>query len=387
MAAATRALFDEAQALARTRPEEAIVLLDRARAGLQRVPVAYDVLAAKAQLAAGRPDQAIALLQPRIEAEAANAPLHKIFAAALRATGRAKEAATHLQLAADALRAKPAVAMSARAEAEQTEATGEDLLRETVVFDPAHQALLVFIPKVACTALKATVIMNSSFRADYEKSGLTIHRFAATIRPRDELPDLMASPSIFRWTVLREPLKRVLSAYLNKIVGAGRNTNAQPYKLRTIEEAQRLAGIEHDPARSITFEEFVRHLMTVPDAGMNVHWMPQSRIVGTDLSRYAHVGQMERLDATFAVLHDRFGYVPERDSVPHLGGAKQHATRYSAANTLSEPYRRLPRKLRENKAGFPAPDAFYSPELRAMVLERYADDVVLHQKAGAATQG
>jgi hypothetical protein len=376
MAEASRALFDEAQALVKTRPEETLTLLHRAREGLKHVPLAHDVLAAKAHLAAGRPGSAIDLLQPHAQGkEAISANLHKTLAAALRAAGRQKEAATHWLLAAEVPRA------AAPAEAAETK------LHETTLFDPEHKALLVFIPKVACTTLKATVVMNSPFRDAYEKSGLSIHRFVTTVRPRDELPQLMASPDIFRWTVLREPLKRVLSAYLNKIVGAGRHGGSKPYKVKAVKDAQTLAGIEFDPARSITFEEFVRHLMTVADNDMNVHWMPQSRIVGTDLSPYAHVGQMEHLDATFAVLHDRFGYVPERDSVPHLGGAKQHATRYSSENTLSEPYRRLPRKLRDNKAGFPPPEAFYSPELRAMVLERYADDVVLHQKAGAALQG
>ena len=183
---------------------------------------------------------------------------------------------------------------------------------------------------------------------------------------------------------MREPLKRVLSAYLNKIVGAGPNTNAKPYKLKTIEDAQRLAGVPYDPQRSITFQEFVRHLMTVGDADMNVHWMPQSRIVGSDLSRYAHVGQMEQLDVTFEHLRVRLGYRAERDSIRHLGGTAHHATGYNEASTLSRPNQRLPRRLRKEKAGFPPPGAFYDAELSALVQERYADDVVLHQKAGTA---
>ena len=120
-----------------------------------------------------------------METDADNAHLHKVFAAALRGSGRRQEADAHLLLAARRTRPKDRrAARSGRRNRGNPALSAADLLRETVVFDPSHKAMLVFIPKVACTALKATVVMNSPFRDDYERSGLTIHRFVAGIRPR-----------------------------------------------------------------------------------------------------------------------------------------------------------------------------------------------------------
>ena len=251
------------------------------------------------------------------------------------------------------------------------------------VYDPGHKAMLIFIPKAACTILKATVVMNSPMRERYAESGLTIHRFVTVMRPRKQFHELFQDPDVFRWTVLRDPYRRLLSAYLNKIVGGGRGDEAKAVKVEAIRGAQALQGRPFNLKQGISFEEFVRYLATITNDEMNIHWTPQSHIIGGDLSRFAHVGRLENLKATLKLLEQRFGYRPELDAVPHLGGAEQHSTKYSEQVVIPEPWRRPPHLLRKSELGVPPVAQFYPPELRKIVQERYADDFALYAAVAA----
>ena len=203
------------------------------------------------------------------------------------------------------------------------------------------------------------------------------------MQPREQFGQFMSDPDVFRWTVLRDPYRRLLSAYLNKIVGGGRGTAAKPLKVKTLRGAQALHGRPFNLKQSISFEEFVRYLATLDDSDMNVHWMPQARIIGGDLSRFAHVGRLENLKTTLDLLERRFGYHPELDPVPHLGGAEQHSTKYSEQIVIPGPWRRPPHVLRNSEQGVPPVAQFYPPELRMIVQERYADDFTLYAAVAA----
>lgn len=263
----------------------------------------------------------------------------------------------------------------------------DDLAAKFGVFDAGHKVLFLYIPKVACSVLKATVVMNSPRREAYLASGKPIHDFVADER-RHGTDEAIKAEDVFRFTVLREPAARILSAYLNKFASRGKHEapGITRDKNHAIRNAQALAGVAPDLERGISFQEFVHFLAGAKDAELNLHWMPQVRFTGTDLGRYDHVGCFERLADTFDMLEQRFGYATERASAPHLAGSKNNTTRYNPDVKLANPETCLPAELRTLRFGYPAAEAFLTPELRELIGKRFAEDARLHKEACMSRQ-
>jgi hypothetical protein len=149
---------------------------------------------------------------------------------------------------------------------------------------------------------------------------------------------------------------------------------------RAVREAQATLGLPEDPTRSITFEEFVRYVAVSPDERLDMHWMPQYLVTGTDLDIYDHVGTVEHLSETLDLLVNRFGFRPA-ESDPSPRRLELRRTRYNPEADVSDAFRLLPRDLAAMADGFPPALQFYTPELEALVRKRYAEDVALHEAA------
>ena len=384
-------LMAEGQMLMSEQPGAAMQLLIEGRNGLAAIPVAYDMMLSRAAVAAGEPDFALAHLSEVFGEGEAPPPLRRVYGEALASVGRISEAGEQLDMAVQA--GLPAETLSLhlklilqdywRLRHSNMGVGGlldKRVIAEYGVIDEGNRILFVYVPKVACTILKATVVMNSPRREAYLTSGMPIHEFVGRERDEGKLMNALIADDTFRFAVIRDPATRVLSAYLNKFVPAppreplGILLNKQ-YAIRT---AQRLAGVKLDTGRGITFEEFVHFLAQAHDLEMDPHWMPQARIIGSHLSLYDHLGRFEQLSKTFEILEQRFGYVIERDSSTHLGGQTDHATKYNLDQVLHEPARLLPAELRRLGSMYPPADAFLTPRLRDILDRRFAADLDLH---------
>ena len=385
-------IMAQAQLLARKQPLAAMTLLAEGRTGLDNVPAAYDVLFARAALAAGHAEAAIAQLGSLIEGKGDVSPnLRRAYGDLFLDLGHTSQAGQQYYLAVqggisfDQLPSREKLVLQECARAgEQAGMALEELdlrvMADFSVMDEGHRVLLVYMPKVACSALKATVVMNSPRREAYRAFGKSIHEFVQEDRREDAAVAALTAPDMFRFAVLREPGARMLSAYLNKFVHGGLNkppgmTRDRDHAIRV---GQKLAGVAPDMARGISFEEFVHFLVQAGDMELNRHWMPQSRFVGTDLSRYGFVGRFERLGDTFDMLEQKFGYVAERDASVHLGGSKNNSTKYNPDVKMRDPHRALPAELRKLRHGYPPADTFLTPDMRDMLVKRFADDARLH---------
>lgn len=94
----------------------------------------------------------------------------------------------------------------------------------------------------------------------------------------------------FKFTFVRNPYTRVLSAYLDKIK-TGKKMSALP-----------------------DFYSFCQYL----DRGglhANAHWAPQSSLLLMPLPRFDFIGRMESLDRDISVVGDRLGFTPTDDNV------------------------------------------------------------------------
>jgi tetratricopeptide (TPR) repeat protein len=254
------------------------------------------------------------------------------------------------------------------------------IIERLAVTDFTQNVCYLPIPKAACSVIKATVLLNGDLADAYRQSGKTIHDFAATAHR----PAVQGTARPFCFTMIRDPLSRLLSTYLNKFVrdvDHGRDMALTGEINRTIRRAQRKLNLARDPARSISFEQFVQYLAQADDLDMDPHWQPQISLTGRDMSLFDHVGVFERLDDTLALLQTRFGYLPQRDLSAHIRFPTGHVTRYDPSQTAARPFQLYPADLRKMKQGFPPAAGFYPDRLADIVRKRYADDVALHKWA------
>jgi hypothetical protein len=187
----------------------------------------------------------------------------------------------------------------------------EHVLRSAVVFDGAH-LLYVPVPKAGSTTLlwalaEAAGLEASSFARSRKLEvtpALTIHDMTvwgshclATRKPK-EVERILESDEWLRLTVAREPLRRMWSGWVSKIL-------VRDPRFDDVVPPQTFSS-----AREVLdgFRSFVRELPGQP-AWQDPHWSPQADLIG-ELS-YGHIGRVEELDRTVTVLEERVGKLPE----------------------------------------------------------------------------
>jgi hypothetical protein len=250
-----------------------------------------------------------------------------------------------------------------------------------------HRLLYCPIAKVACTSLKVWWAENECGPLVGEKSEMLrpnhdSHRQFTFDHWADELGDEpLDDPRWFRFTFVRNPWARLVSAFLNKFVSWNRIAP------KLIDEFRR--GLPTRMARQIvspstdnvlppwwlfrsaqqwseqfTFRQFVNHLTTCDLAQADVHWRPQSEFLGP--FEFHFIGRFEQLDRDFDELLRRLG---------HKRALRQmNATKYSASSRSEEcvvdwPLFRL-RKL----GAAPHYRRFYTPSLARTVGRLYYED-------------
>ena len=207
----------------------------------------------------------------------------------------------------------------------------------------AVKCRLIYVetPKAGCTVIKRILQFAE---CDFDESALPadVHdRKASPLRsPKDDEAGFLTAletNQCLNFCFVRNPFSRFLSAYLDKVVG-------DP---DVITDRQRKLGIELDQERP-TFDEFVDIVFDQGLLDMDVHWAPQSFLLGYANVRYDFLGRFECLSNDLERLMSITGLRYPSDA-RRIGVA--HAT--DAGSRLS---------------------AFYSERTRRRVMEIYADD-------------
>ena len=108
--------------------------------------------------------------------------------------------------------------------------------------------------------------------------------------------------SYYRFTFVRHPLARLVSAYRNKML------EIKDYQLhygRKIIQKYRKNFDPETKGDDVTFTEFVRFLLDSPVAKMNEHWQPFDRLCQPCVISYDFIGDYESLE-------DEANYVLEK---------------------------------------------------------------------------
>ena len=190
----------------------------------------------------------------------------------------------------------------------------------------AHHLHYVATPKAACTSLKwwfarlegceqAIRDCADSVESDPELAiHDTFHRVAPQVAglPRTELEALLASDAYYRFALVRNPYRRIFSAWQTKLL-LREPLQVAPYLgcdfyRRTIETAADIAA---------AFEGFLEHLAAnEAPRYLDVHWTPQASLLRPDLVAYSRIAKFEAPTELAAELAARLG---PRAPAPFVG--------------------------------------------------------------------
>ncbi|QDU30243.1 Sulfotransferase family protein [Anatilimnocola aggregata] len=190
---------------------------------------------------------------------------------------------------------------------------------ETCLVSDELRVVYAYIPKSACTSIKTWLLRYGGFSPQIARQfeeaetrgekGPDAHRladeFALRHRSRAEIERVLSDPSYFKFTVVRHPLRRLVSAYLDKVV------KVKSTAFEVIQSGQVAAGclsaktalnwmrgLPLDRERSLTFREFVTALRGQRPAQLDVHFRAQHRLLrGIEFDT---VGKLETLEQDFA---------------------------------------------------------------------------------------
>lgn len=211
-----------------------------------------------------------------------------------------------------------------------------DYLRVNCYRSEPHRLAYVATPKVACTSLKWWFAKLGGYAqairkvTDSEESepDLVIHDSFHKIAPEvtglspETLRETLESDSYFKFAVVRNPYKRIFSAWQSKLM------------LREPIQSGRYVGRDffHHAMSSMndiasSLEAFLEHLATNEAPSFwDFHWAPQVRLLRPDLIAYSCVAKIEHAET-----------LTKRLSV-HLGPAVPNPFEGQAANEGLIPY-------------------------------------------------
>jgi hypothetical protein len=182
----------------------------------------------------------------------------------------------------------------------------------------SHKSQFIYfrIPKAANSTIIRTLYAyeNNHNTDDYVSRTVKKHYYS---RPsslsRSELKKV--EQSYFKFTFVRNPLTRLASAYLDKIVN-----NTRPKKC--------VANYLDRPLEApISFREFCDFLKHGEGLYKDVHWYPQNKLITMPIDKLDFIGKIENLDKDMQYVIERLFHVaPENINifnwVPHKTNAQ-----------------------------------------------------------------
>jgi hypothetical protein len=247
-----------------------------------------------------------------------------------------------------------------------------NILRSNSAFSFAHKhalqhystnAIYSYIPKNACSSLRLSLAISNGIITDISQHEW-IHNNNDVFQA--SLKELVLTP--YKFVILRCPFERLLSVYLDKIVG--RTTLAWSLE----NKLDRKVGVAN-----LNFLEFARAVAMVPK--MDHHWRAQSDFLIFD--SYDDYFDIKDMSSIVARLKKRLNLdvYDSRDLYQH--GLDQVKLSEESTNEACKVH---PIELlyAKHKGSLPTKKSFFNDEIISMVRKVYAKDIALYsEKFGA----
>jgi hypothetical protein len=212
-----------------------------------------------------------------------------------------------------------------------------------------NKYVYVEVPKAGCGTMKATLggmeaaRLNAGFVQRVQERPHDRKLATPFIRafqlPPEFLEDVLTSTSYRRFTVVRDPATRALSAYLEKIRQGLKQSEAITTALTV------LTG-KPITAKDVSFAQFLEVVSEQPPRDQDPHWRVQSAHLGLGIIEYDALIHLENLDESWPIICDL------------TGAADLHETFFCRNATNAARH----------------VDEHVTPELRERLSQIYADD-------------
>jgi hypothetical protein len=256
------------------------------------------------------------------------------------------------------------------------QAFGPPICTQTCLVGRMRQFVYAYVPKAACTSLKLWMATVEGLLPEGGVPNVPggVHAFLPPICALDRMPaghahGILKNHGWFKFAFVRNPLSRLVSAYLDKVVPA-KPTAAELIRRGQQGDKQaawwqRLLGrVRIDKEKSLTFRQLARQLLRERPDSLDEHFRPQHLLLaGLPLD---FVGKVENIAADFAAVQRRL------DTNVALAHKKQQA--YAGAD--GEFVADWPASAFRDGSPHPHWRRFYSPEVLANVFEFYREDFV-----------
>jgi len=154
-----------------------------------------------------------------------------------------------------------------------------------------HKFVYVETPKVACSTIKR-VLQLIEVDGDESKLSTQVHDrgkspLASPLSVDQDLDELFEGDGYFRFSFVRNPYSRILSAYLDKLVK------------NDWERRRLLPTLGYNENDRITLLQFLEAIKDIPNIDKDIHWTPQSYILQRHKVNYDFIGRFENFSAGF----------------------------------------------------------------------------------------
>lgn len=190
-----------------------------------------------------------------------------------------------------------------------------------------HRFIYVETPKVACSTIKATLQFAEGKDAraiNFQK----IHdkELSPLLSPEEDLPlfhEFLNDETAFRFTFVRHPYTRLLSAYLDKI-------SLNKAKSSIASRRARRSDLGLPQEGHITFEQFALSVQNAEPTSLDIHWKPLNLLTAPHLINYNFIGRFETFARDFQFVLENIGLrkVEPITRCDHATGALELLRRY-----------------------------------------------------------
>ncbi|XP_050670595.1 carbohydrate sulfotransferase 11 [Leptidea sinapis] len=215
---------------------------------------------------------------------------------------------------------------------------------EHILIDDKHKLLYCYVPKVACTNWKRTLMIltgkwNNNTDVLSIPAGLAhspgMFRNLSSVSKEER--DIMLE-NYHKMIIVRNPFERLLSAYRNKL--AGNYSSAKYFQKRVGKRI--IKAFRENPSNEsleygndVTFREFALFLTNrseeLVDIVNNEHWQPITNLCHPCLIKYTLVGQYETLlDDALLALHTISASHIHFPRLAHTSGTAEKLRNYFA---------------------------------------------------------
>jgi hypothetical protein len=191
--------------------------------------------------------------------------------------------------------------------------TAGDHPLDDLVFSHPSRSVYAPVPKAGCSSIKAYLRRIEGYAKDLDVERLHNKRlnglsYASSLSRGQMVNALFARNGYFKFTVVRNPFARLVSAYVDLLSdrdGQGPRHVAAHQEL--LAEVRSRRDARPSELTSITFEDFIHSLENRRPVDLDRHWQPQSHLTMSALLSYDMVIRLEELDERAPELADRLG--------------------------------------------------------------------------------